>query len=368
MKILHLLSSTGYDGAENMTATLIKQLSAFGIKNYLGVFYKNSSSNKYIFSVVNDYIEDGIIFPCHGKLDIRTILLVHKYIKDNHIDIIHSHKYKTNLYSFLAKFGTRCRLISTCHNWLGDNLKMRFYAILDKNLLRAFDIVVGVSDDVTKKLRCYVPIKKIKKIENGIDIQKYSRFIEKNEAKKVLGLEGNKVIGFVGRLTKAKGIDYLLEAVYKLLKEGDDFYTLIVGSGQYKSILETEARSMGIADKVIFTGNRKDTPLIYSALDVFVLPSLEEAFPMVILEAMAFGVPIVATQVGDIPLIIEDNGCGLLVKPKDVVALSRSIRALLHNEVETEKIINIATEVVNNRYSSVIMAQRYLDLYKQILS
>lgn len=366
IRVLHLLSSTGYHGAENMAAELIHQLAALGIKSYVGVFDNNRNSNTDILKVVQPFIEDGVIFPCHGKLDMRTVFSLRKYATGHNIDIIHSHKYKTNFYSLLASFRTKWKLASTCHNWLGNSFNMRFYANLDKCILRGFDAVVGVSDEVTGELKKYLTNSKIKKIENGIDISKYSRLIEKDEAKKILGLEGRQVIGFVGRLSADKGISYLLQAVRRLVDTGHDLYALIVGDGDNLSALQAEAHSLGIADRVIFTGKREDTHIIYSALDLFVLPSLKEAFPMVILEAMASGVPIVACHVGDIPLILENNVSGLIIEPKEVNALAQSIGELLLNRDRAEQLAKMAREKVQN-YSSILMALKYQAIYDQVL-
>lgn len=369
VKVLHLLSSTGYHGAENMAAELIHQLAELGVRNHLGVFYSNRNSNIDILKVVHPYLtRDGVIFPCNGRMDVKTIILLHKYIREHGIDIIHSHKYKTNFYSYLARFGTRSKLISTCHNWLGQDFNMRFYAKLDKYILRNFNTVVGVSDEVIRELNHYVPAGKIRKIENGIDVQKYKRVMGKDEAKKVLGLEGKQVIGFVGRLSSEKGISYLLQATHKLVSEGHDLSTVIVGDGDHLHALKDEVRSSGIEDRVLFTGKREDTPLIYSALDVFVLPSLKEAFPMVILEAMACGVPIVATRVGDIPRIIENNVSGLLVEIKDAVALSQAIRDFLLHTDKADQLARTAHKVVQDSYSSIFMANKYKAVYTQVMS
>ncbi len=367
MKVLHLLSSTGYHGAENMTSELIRQLAELGIKNHLGVFYNNERSNKDILNVVKHYIEDGAIFNCYGRMDLRTVLSLHRYIKKNNIDIIHSHKYKTNLYSFFASFGTNCKLVSTCHNWLSNSFNMRFYAWLDKNILKGFGAVVGVSDEVVNELKRYIKDGKIRKIENGIDINKYQRVMKKDEAKSALGLKNKKLIGFIGRLSQEKGITYLLQAVKTLVDNKKDVYAFIVGDGEFKENLEKEAYSLGLSDRVIFAGNRQDTPLVYSALDVFVLPSLKEAFPMVILEAMACGVPIVATRVGDIPLIIGNNISGLLVEPRDVDGLYTAISELLFNNDRAVQIAKSAQETVQKKNSSIMMAQKYYEIYEQVL-
>lgn len=367
MKVLHLISSTGYHGAENMLTELVRQLSKRGIENHIGVFWGGKKSNKDILDEARKYVKDSVIFPSYGKLDIKTVSQLRKYATANGIDIIHSHKYKTNLFSLLAKKGTGIKLVSTCHNWLGHSLKMRFYARLDKAILKGFDAVVGVSDEVVGELNKNVPRGKVYKIGNGIDTERFHRVMEKNEAKKTLGLEGKKVVGFVGRLTEDKGVVYLIDAIKKLSEGNGNLSAVIVGDGEYSSVLKAHATTLGLEGSVIFTGKRSDTPLLYSAMDVFALPSLKEAFPMVVLEAMACCIPVVATSVGDIPRIIENNISGLIIEPKDTEALTRSIREVLSDGCKAQMMALAANEKVRRDYSSVIMAGKYIAVYEEVL-
>jgi glycosyltransferase involved in cell wall biosynthesis len=367
MRVLHLLSSTGYHGAENMAAELIRQLSAQGVNNHLGVFRSSDRSNLDILGVTQGHIENGTVYDCRGRFDVRTVFALRKYIVSHDIDIIHSHKYKTNLYALLANIGLRRKLFSTCHNWLGDSLTMRFYTWLDKRILRNFDMIVGVSNEIRDELKKHVSHEKIMKVGNGIDIQKYKKLVDKKEAKRELHVDDKQVIGFVGRLSPEKGIGYLLRAVSNLINEGQDVCAVIVGDGEQAGALREEARALQMADRVIFTGNRNDTPMLYAAMDVFVLPSLQEAFPMVILEAMACGVPIVATRVGDVAEIIEPGKTGLLVETKDVMALQAAIEEVLTHQNEAERMSSAALARAEKNFSSVAMAKQYYVLYERVM-
>lgn len=368
MKVLHLLSSTGYHGAENMVAQLVKALAVHGVSNAVGVFYGQDNSNMEILDVVHGYTVDNIIFPCRKRLDSSAILALRRYILKNDIDIVHSHKYKTNLYSLVAVLGTHCKLISTCHNWLGNSLKMKFYAALDKQVLRAFDVAVGVSTTVETELIKYLPRNKVRKIENGVDLGKFSNLDHtKNETKQELGLTGRTVVGYVGRLSEGKGIQFLIKALVDLIQQKPNVSCLIVGDGEYSLQLKALAWSLGLSDKVLFTGRRNDVPRLYSAMDIFVLPSLEEAFPMVILEAMATGVPVVATGVGDIPRIIEDGRTGLIVKSRSSEALSQALTFVIENQNQAYKMARDARKIVRQNFTAEVMAKRYCIVYEEAL-
>lgn len=350
-----------------MAAELIRQLAAQGVRNHLGVFRSGDRSNVDILEIVRRDVENGTVFDCRGRFDLRTVFALRRYVRYHGIDVIHSHKYKTNLYAFLANLGLRKKLVGTCHNWLGRSLAMRFYAWLDKRILRNFDIAVGVSTEIVSELKKHMPQDRIMRIGNGIDILKYQRSASRDEARRQLQIGERRVIGFVGRLSPEKGIGYLLRAVGHLVQDGQDVCALIVGDGGQAEALRAEARALQIADRVIFTGNRSDTPALYAAMDVFVLPSLQEAFPMVILEAMACGVPVVATRVGDVAELVEPGRTGLLVDTKDAAALQTAIHELLTHRERAESMATAARARTEKNFSSAAMATQYRAVYERVL-
>ncbi len=362
MRVLHLLSSTGYHGAENMAAELIRQLSAQGVENYLGVFRSHDGSNVEILDAVAGSVLDGMVFPCRGRWDWRAVRALQRYFRERGIDIVHSHKYKTNLYALVAarfKYG----LVSTCHNWLGTSVKMRLYAAMDKRILRGFDRVVGVSQEVVSELMRYLPAEKVVKIDNGIDVERFDRKMSRLQAQQALGLGTRPVVGFIGRLTAEKGVSYLLQAAAQLARQGQLVDVVIVGDGEQQEALREEAGRLGLDGRARFLGRRHDTPGLYAAMDVFVLPSFKEAFPIVVLEAMAAGVPVIASRVGDIPYILGESGYGQLVEPGDVAGLASAIRNIIGNQEAAGKTALAGQQRVHEYFSSVAMARRYRDLY-----
>ena len=367
MRILHLLSSTGFHGAEHLAAELIRQLRERGVSSFVGAFRSNSRSNIEILGAVSDYATGTRVFECKGRIDLRTVSCLREFLKDNGIEIVHSHKYKTNLYSLAATYGLNCRLVATCHNWLTDSLALKAYAILDKIVLRRFDAAIGVSEEVTEELQAWLPKQVVHKIANGVDVERYRPVLSRQDAKKALGIPDLQTIGFVGRLSPAKGVSVLLSALKRLHNQGIPFCALIVGEGEHRTELTQQVRAMGLHSKVQFLGERADTPLVYSALDVFVLPSFKEAFPMTILEAMASGVPVVATRVGDVNLMVEDKVTGRLVQPGDEVDLSAAIGYFLSDPDHATRIAEKARARVIDRYSSRAMAERYHAIYGAVL-
>jgi glycosyltransferase involved in cell wall biosynthesis len=136
------------------------------------------------------------------------------------------------------------------------------------------------------------------------------------------------IIGTLARLDPRKGIRILLDAMQHLLPDYPDTLLLVGGAGEDQETLVRQALALGIADRVVFVGPVQDPYDFYRRLDVFVLPSLDEGFGLVLLEAMATGVPVIGTRVGGVPEILTHGVNGWLVEPGDPVALAAGIRTL----------------------------------------
>ncbi len=369
LRILQLISSTGFFGAENVVVQLSKELSQAGLKLHVGVFRNRQNPHTEVADRAEELSLKAKVFPCNGRFDPRAMLQIRKFIKGKRIDLIHCHGYKANFYALMAASFTRLPLITTCHNWIGSGFKMKFYERLDKIILRRFNKIIAVSDEIKEEiLDSRIPKSKVSVINNGIDLSRFKGIRKTNIREEFKIAPRNKIVGTIGRLTKEKGHIYLLQVAKEVSKKFLDTTFLIVGDGILREKLMEQAKAMGLEDKVIFTGFRKDIPEILSLMDVFVLPSLIEGLPMVLLEAMAARKPIVATSVGEIPKILEQGKLGVLVKPKDVRALADAIISILRaNNGKINRITQNSYNKVRDDYSSTKMAERYLEVYQEIL-
>ncbi|WP_456367964.1 glycosyltransferase family 4 protein [Thermococcus sp.] len=201
----------------------------------------------------------------------------------------------------------------------------------------------------------------VRVVPNGIDMKRFDIPVEKEDAKKLLNLKG-KVVLYVGRLEPRKGVGILINAMKHV-----DATLLVVGKGSMLPILRNKVRLMGISNRVKFLGpiGYSILPLYYRASDVFVLPSLSEAFGIVLLEAMASGTPVVGTRVGGIPEIIEK--CGLLVPPRNVNELAKAINFVLEETKVSEKLGRMGKERVKRLYDWKVVVRSIEDVYKDVL-
>ena len=217
---------------------------------------------------------------------------------------------------------------------LGSDINIHCKSILRRRLIigilkKACNIVV-ISEDLKEKLvRLKIPLEKIRVIYIGVDHTKFYP-IEKNEARKRLGLpEKEKIILFIGNLIKIKGIGYLLEA-FKLLKDSDiKFY--IIGKGNLENSLQKMIGRLGLQNKVVMLGScaHELVPLWMNASELVCVPSIMEGQPNVILEALACGIPVVASRLGGIPELVTDKKQGILTQPADAVSLKSALAEAL---------------------------------------
>jgi len=380
MRILQLISSAGFFGAEHVMLELAEGLQQRHLECLVGVI--NNLYNPHV-EVADEAARRGLrveVFPCRHKADVRTISSIRSFLRQEAVGVIHGHGYKSNIYGQLSSFGQDIARIATCHNWLGDDAKMRLYARLDGWLLRRFDRVIGVSEPVVERiLRQGVDRDKVLRIDNGINVVRYRNGRELGGVglRREFGIDPDwKVIGTVGRLSEEKGHRCFLEAAERVTESYGRLVFLIVGDGPLRRDLEERAyrigrwgsgeRGSGNAP-FIFTGVRNDMPAVYSVMDMFVIPSLTEGLPMALLEAMASGRPVVATRVGAVPTLIQDGFNGLLVEAGEAGELAEAMVRLLRNPQEAREFAERAQQGIEERFSSQTMVDRYVDVYEGVL-
>jgi glycosyltransferase involved in cell wall biosynthesis len=171
----------------------------------------------------------------------------------------------------------------------------------------------------------------------------------------------------VATLKPLKRIDLLLEAARAVLEDTHDVTFVIVGEGGEHDRLASQAVSLGIADQVVFTGFRNDIGRILRSSDLFVLPSRTEAFPNVVLEAMASGLPVVATDVGSVGEMVEDGRSGVMVPAGDVGALQEAVKALLGDTERMRAFGDRGRKIVEEKYTLEQMCSKREALFSELL-
>lgn len=364
MKLLHLISSEGFYGAESVLVLLARSLAQNGYPCCVGVFRDTRAPH---IEIANEARACGLAveeIPCNGRIDLRAVQTIRDIARRHNAEVLHSHGYKSDIYAYLAGRRGNRLLMATCHGQIRTQWALRAYCALDRAILRRFDRVAAVSDQLAEALvSSGLQRSKVTMIANGVDLDRFAhvRPVLRNE----FAPRSGRVIGMVGRLAEGKGADVLIEAAPRVLAHFPDTTFVLVGGGPQRGALEALAGRLNVSQNVVFAGVRRDMPEVYASLDVVVLASLNEGMPMCLLEAMAAARPVVATPVGSIPLLIRPEETGLLAAPGDPGDLAAKILQVLSRPGEARVMAENARRHVASRYSATVMAQKYIDIYEQ---
>ncbi len=306
-----------------------------------------------------------------------TLCLVRRlvaYIKANNIEIVHTHILRPDLLGGLAaRLARRPLLFSTKHNmayvrgqkgWLFRNL---FYW----PAMYLPDQVITVTDLLRREVvsRLNLASDRVITIHNGISIEDFYRPASRDPVRQSLGIASEEfVVSYVGRLVEGKGLEDLLQAATQVLAKHQRSRFLFVGQGALGVSLKRLAEKLNIVSEVMFTGFRDDIPQILAGSDVLVLPSLSEGLPLCLLEGMAAGKAIVATQVGGIVELLESSVTGLTVPAQHPQALAEAIISLLENQNEREEMGRRAREYVGRHNGISHMVSAYDSTYQRNLA
>ena len=286
-----------------------------------------------------------------GRLSVRALAPL---VRASRGALLHAHDYKSLLLGLAAGARSGSPVVATFHGDTGHSALVRRYEALARLGARAAAGVAATSEPLAARLRAAAPRTPVHVIPNGITPGPLPSADERGAARAALEVPpGARVVAFVGRLSPEKGPEILLRAA-----RGTGSLLLFAGEGPLLPALEAEAR--GAARFLGFVG---DVRQVFAAADVLALPSRTEGLPMVVLEAMAAGVPVAASAVGSLPEVLGE-GAGLLVPPGDVDALRAALHALERPEVSTA-VSAAARARVESRYSAEAMAASYLRLLYQ---
>ncbi len=247
--------------------------------------------------------------------------------------------------------------------------RAKTHLFLDRLTNRLVERNVCVSQAVAEfSINCGgLKLEKTVVIRNGVD---YERFAGAQAASlESLGIPAaSRVLIFVGRLDPQKGLIYLLRALPDVMANNDDLHLLLVGDGPQREPLQTLATDLGIDQQVHFAGWRADVPALLKACDALVLPSLWEGLPNVVLEAMAAGIPVIASEVDGVGELIRSGETGFLVSPGSTESLREMLVQLCADSTQSLEISKTAQDIVNKEFKWSDVADDYARLYDEILN
>jgi glycosyltransferase involved in cell wall biosynthesis len=364
LKVLELLVSLPVGGAETLVAAMVTRLlpEQFAVEAACigppGRIGQELAAAGYTVTSLGLDIRRASFW--------RVLAAVRRLLKETRPDILHTHLYHANLYGRLAALGLGLRgVVAHVHNTYS---RVKLHRCLWNFLLgRTGDLVLVGSPQVWTDVRRFdrVPVSRLRLLPNGVDLGELEVPWSREEVRAYLGVRGF-LIGAVGRLEVQKGHAYLLEAVSRLRREMGGFLVLLIGEGSQEETLKRQARKLGIDDLVLFLGTRRDLPLIYRALDLYVQPSLWEGLSLAMLQAMGAGLPVVVSRVSGALDLVQDGVTGCVVPPGDARALAAAI-VRLYRQAETRARLGAAARrIVKEHYSLDVMLERVADIYLEL--
>jgi glycosyltransferase involved in cell wall biosynthesis len=325
MVILHVVAPAAVGGLERVVQGLARGLQGLGHEIHVTAVVTDAGTGAAFLAPLADcgVQARALVMPARAYLRERsTVAQLCRTIRP---DVVHTHGYRPDVVEGGVARRLGIPVVTTVHGFTSGGWRNRCYEWLQIRALRRFNAVAAVSRPLVERLqRAGVPPARIHAVPNACP--EITPLAERGAARRTLGIPPDDfVVGWVGRLSYEKGPDVLLEALPHV---GDaPCLVSLVGTGVERAALEGRARALGLSERILWHGAVPGVGRLFAAFDVLVLSSRTEGTPMVLFEAMAAGVPIVATRVGGVPDVVSAAEATLL-RPEDPVALAAAIRAV----------------------------------------
>lgn len=363
MKILQINSAMNWGGGEVYTINLCQRLIAKGY-NVMLACRPGSDISRIATQNAITLLE----LPLTGAVDFRSAWKLSQFCRENGINIVHVHLARDYwIARYLKTLLPEIHLVFTRH--LLKPIRSTFF---HKWLFKKVDKVIAVSNAVKESLliQNLLPPERIITIYNGIDVNRFAS--ASGTIRKELGFDKNlKLIGIIGQISPHKGSDLFITSAALVSKQYPNTRFLLVGddfqNGKYIEELKQLSHNLGIGDQVFFLGQRTGIPEIMKDLDIFVLTSKNESFGLVITEAMAAGLPVIAINAGGAIEIVQNNKTGLLVDPDQPASLANAIGILLENQYLAQAFGEAGQKRAFEKFDLERMVEEIIAVFKMIL-
>lgn len=373
--IIYLIDGLGPGGAERLMVPLMANLDRQEFSPRVCVFQERNGHSLMDDLKTLDVPVDLVPVPRLRALGALPRLL--RYLQNGRADLVHTQLEVANIMGNLAASIARRPSVCTVHtipSREGTRVKTRVHLGMEFFCLRHWcDTIISVSRAAQRFLvdTGRMPARRTTTIYNGIDLVRFTDELSKAAPQAVrseLGIPATApVLITVAVLREDKGVQYMIRAMPEILAGQPDACYLVVGAGDHHPQLVEEARKQRVEHRVMFTGTRQDIPALLSASDVFVLPTMTEALPTVLSEAMAARLPIVASRVGGVPEMITEGVNGRLVEPGDPRSLATTCLQLLASPPARAEMGTRGRAVAEQKFDVRIQAHHLENLYRDLL-
>jgi glycosyltransferase involved in cell wall biosynthesis len=341
-------------------------------KNYFKVFFIYLSGHGTSTNMLEEAGYDVFYLSQRKRINtfsFSTLFRLVRLLKRQKVTVLHCHGHKPMFYGVPASMIAKTPVVIGHVHGLGRSRNFRRKLenfLLFKKVNRIITVANGVKEDVLKN-NWSLSAEKLFVLENSIDYKRFGDVpVIREYTKKMLNLPRDAfVFGTVGRFAPTKGLSYLIGAFEKVKEKIPKAHLLLLGSGLLRAELEQQAANTSYEESIHFVGYRENIEELLRAMDVFVLSSVAEGMPRVILEAMAAGIPCIATEVGGVSEVINGDGVGFLVPPADPNALAQAmIKVAKMPKNSLDRLTQNAQSRVRQFYSHDIVREKLRELYE----
>jgi glycosyltransferase involved in cell wall biosynthesis len=366
LNIVHICDHLGWAGSRMHG---VKRLFAWMLPRFDPARFTVSLISLRKRDLSNDTLDElgiDVTYLHRSKFDPATLPALLKEIDRRQADVVHLHGYGASTFGRLAAAIRRLPVVVHEHANLTDT--PWFQKIADRLLAPATDIAIAVSRstaDFTVRARL-IPAERTRVVYLGVPLDEFSRAWSAGdvaEARRALGIEPDTfAIGTVTRLMPSKGNEFLVEATRAVIDAVPSARVFIVGEGELQTELEARAAALGLGDRLVFTGFRRDVAQALAAFDLVVFPSLWEGTPLTVLETLAMGKPIVSTDADGLQDVLTDGRDSVMVPRRDAGALARAMTALASDPAERAR-LSANARVTGAQYDIDLFVKKMERLY-----
>lgn len=357
IRVCHFITSLQLGGAEKLLLEVARYLNRDKYKLFVVSLLGGE-----LESELRSLGAETYVVGMHFRWDLSALVRLYRYLRKNKIQILHTHLYHPTIIGRIIGHLARVPVIISTYHY-SYLYQRRFNMFLDRLTARFSNRIIVVSE--ASERFCVeeerLPEDRITLIYNGISLDEFDRLDDTEPAP--LFNDNFPIVGSIGRLCWDKGYQYLLQAARIILTERPGVHFAIIGDGPMRKELEEESERLGLKDKVLFTGMRKDVKGLLKQFDIFVLSSVNEGLPIALLEAMANLKPVAVTDAGGCREVVNHQLNGLVVPREDSEKLAQAIKLLLTDKDLSRRLAEAGRQRVKEKFNARDMVMKIDDVY-----
>jgi glycosyltransferase involved in cell wall biosynthesis len=360
--VLHFHSSVGLFGPERWTLLALRYAEAAGIQSHVVTLGTKPGYDAFARFLIARSMP-ATHLPFDGRMSVAGLRALRALIARERIDVVHTHGFKSDVLGWLALRGSRVRLVTTTHGWCDhEGGVVRLYEMIGRRFLRGFHRVFTLTGAQREAvLRLGVPAARVRVVPNAVDVHALAHT---RAARSRRPAGGPFRVLFVGRVVREKGVYDLISALPLL---GDGVQLVLVGGGAGRDEAVSLANRLGVAGNVEVAGFREDIRPFLETADVLALPSYSEGTPRAVMEAFAAGVPVVASDIAGVRVLVRDGETGFLVPVAQVDALARALDRVRRSPALAAAAATRAHDYITREHSPERLVEDLAREYRDVL-